>query len=87
MTDNYDIIRKLTNATIRKMYKEMNDYLEYILKLPSTINRIMRYYAIGFPSNPSTLERYIMFCGIIVRKYVIEFPKYGEFESIIRGAE
>lgn len=77
MTENYEIIEEIIRNTLSEMYKEMNEYFENIINSPSTINRIFKYYAIGLPSDPTIHERYIMFGGTIVRKYVIENPKYG----------
>ena len=72
MTDNYDIIINEINRVLSNIYKDMNDYLENIITAPSTINRIFKYYTIGLPSDPTVNERYLMFGGTIVRKYVIE---------------
>ena len=74
MTNNYDIIINEINRVLSNIYKDMNDYLENIITAPSTINRIFKYYAIGLPSDPTVNERYLMFGGTIVRKYVIENP-------------
>ena len=79
MTENYEVIEEIIQDTLSKMYKEMNEYFENIINSPSTINRISKYYAIGLPSDPTIHERYIMFGGTIVRKYVIENPKYDIF--------
>lgn len=62
------------NNAIKETYKSINDYLEYIFKLPSTINRILVYYAIGFnPSEPN--KRSIYYNGKCVRRYELEIPK------------
>lgn len=74
MTNNYNIIRNEINRVLSNIYKDMNDYLENIITAPSTINRIYKYYAIGLPSDPTVNERYLMFGGTIIRKYVIENP-------------
>lgn len=76
--NNYDVIREVINEILRKIYKSMNDYIEYVLNSPSTINRIFRYYAVGLPDDPTVPERYIMFGGTIVRKYVFEMPEVKE---------
>ena len=74
MTNNYDIINNEINRVLYNIYKDINDYLENIITAPSTINRIFKYYAIGLPADPIVNERYIMFGGTVVRKYVIENP-------------
>ena len=71
MSDNYDVVRQTIDDVLSRIYKEMNDYFDYVLNLPSTINRVCRYYAIGLPSDPTVNERYIMFGGTVVRTYEI----------------
>lgn len=60
---------------IDKMYKEfysiMNNYFEYILNLPSTINRIIKYYSFGFNEN-EPYKRFIMFNGRVIHEYEIK---------------
>lgn len=75
MTNNFDTIIEIYNQTMGKIYKAMNDYLENIFNSPSTINRIMKYYVVGFPADPSVHERYIMFGGTIIRIYEMTFPE------------
>ena len=75
MSGNYDVINETICKTIRAIYADMNDYLKNILDSPSTINRIFRYYSVGYPEDLSVPERYIVFDETIVRRYVIEVPK------------
>ena len=77
MTENYDIVVKTLNILFTILYSTMNDYLENIFNAPSTINRIMKYYAIGFNVD-KPLERYVMFRGKIVAVFKIELK--GDFE-------
>ena len=72
---NYEVIVKAVHDAIHKLYSLMNEYMEYIFNAPSTINRIMRYYAIGFQDGEPT-KRYIMFGGTIVREYELIIPEY-----------
>lgn len=71
MTENYDIVINTLDRMFKTVYSAMNDYIENIFNAPSTINRIMKYYAIGIDDN-KPLERYIMFGGTIVAVYKIK---------------
>ena len=73
--DNYRTVNQLVNEALRKFHKIMNDYLENILNAPSTINRILKYYAIGFQEGNYN-KRYIMFKGMIVIEYELVMPEY-----------
>ena len=78
MTENYEVIMNTLDKMFTTVYSAMNDYLENIFNAPSTINRIMRYYAIGIDDN-KPLERYIMFGGTIVAVYKIEL-EYEDYK-------
>lgn len=74
MIADYSIIIDAIKDMFEKYYMHINAYLEYIINAPSTINRIAKFYAIGF--NPEKFnETYIMFNGRIVKTYVITVPK------------
>lgn len=72
---NYEMVMKAIHDALHNLYSLMNEYMEYIFNAPSTINRIMRYYAIGFQDGEPT-KRYIMFGGTIVREYELIMPEY-----------
>ena len=78
MTGNYEVIMNTLDKIFTTLYSAMNDYFENIFNAPSTINRIMKYYAIGI-NNDKPLERYIMFGGKIVKVFEIKL-KYGDSE-------
>lgn len=78
---NYDVVIETVNRILSELYEEMEKYLENIFNAPSTINRIMRYYAIGFNDNEPN-KRYIMFGGTIVREYEIVLPKYDGVRDV-----
>ena len=40
----HDIVRPIIQDAQKRMYKDMNNYMENILNSPSTINRIIQYY-------------------------------------------
>ena len=78
MTENYEVVINTIDKILTTLYSAMNDYFENIFNAPSTINRIMKYYAIGI-NNDKPLERYIMFGGKIVKVFEIKL-KYGDSE-------
>lgn len=71
MTENYEVIMNGIDKMFTKLYSAMNDYFENIFNAPSTINRVIKYYTIGF-DNDKPLERYIMFGGMIVAVFELE---------------
>ena len=73
--DNYEIMIEVIYKPIREVYKQMNDYLENIITAPSTINRIIRYYAIGFQDGKPN-KRFIMFGGNVVKEYELVLPSF-----------
>ena len=76
---NYDIIIKTIDDFYRQFYAVIEEYFENIMNAPSTINRIIRYYALGFVDGVYD-SRYILFQDIIIREYKIEVPT---MESVI----
>ena len=71
---NYSIIIEAIDSMYKKVYMHINAYLEYIVNAPSTINRIAKYYAIGFNLNKKN-EIYIMFDGQVIKTYIMKVPK------------
>ena len=75
MINNYDYIIETINNIIKKLYSLVEEYLQNIFNAPSTINRVLRYYGIGFnPSEPN--KRYIFFKGMVVKELELILPKY-----------
>ena len=85
----HDIVRPIVQDAQRKMYKDMNDYMENIFNAPSTINRIMKYYHraniigddkeyIGFVNSDNNIVE-------IVQEYDID--KYVHAEEIRQRIE
>ena len=59
---------------LEKRYKKIEKYLENILNSPSTINKILKYYQVGFSTDYS--EMYIMFQDKIIHTYGISKDDY-----------
>ena len=71
----FEMAFRLLNAKIKYMESLIEQYLENIMNAPSTINRILTYYSIGFdPAYPN--KTYIMFGGLKVREYELVRPSY-----------
>ena len=68
------IIQMHTELMIRKRWNEMEKYLEHILNSPSTINKVLPYYGIGYSEDLS--EMYLLFKDKIVRRYGISDEDY-----------
>lgn len=69
MNETYFIERML-----QKKYKRVEKYLENILSSPSTINRILKYYQVGFSTDHT--EMYLMFQDKIIHTYGISKDDY-----------
>ena len=84
MNDKIDPFKtaiELLNAKIKHMYSLIEEYLQNIMNAPSTINRLLTYYHIGFdPAYPD--KTYIMFGGKIIREYTLVKPSYRGGETI-----
>ena len=75
MINNYDYIIETINNIIKKLYSLIEEYLQNIFNAPSTVNRVLRYYGVGFnPSEPN--KRYIFFKGMVVKELELILPKY-----------
>lgn len=75
MINNYDYIIETINNIIKKLYSLVEEYLQNIFNAASTINRVLRYYGVGFnPSEPN--KRYIFFKGMVVKELELILPKY-----------
>ena len=72
---NYEIFKNELNKAIKRMYNAMELYLENILYSPSTINKLLPYYQIGYnPSEPN--KHYIIFnYEHIVAEFELKIPK------------
>ena len=69
--NRYNVIIEKQNEIYRTIYSDMNRYFEHIFLLPSTINRIIRYYHIAIRDG-DFIHRYIMFQEHIIREYEIK---------------
>ena len=75
MINNYDYIIETINNIIKKLYSLVEEYLQNIFNAPSTINRVLRYYGIGFnPSEPN--KRYVYFMGLKVKEFELVLPEW-----------
>lgn len=69
MIETYFIERML-----KKKYMRVEKYLENILNSPSTINKVLTYYQVGFSTDHTKM--YIMFQDKIIRTYGISKEDY-----------
>ena len=75
MINNYDYIIETINNIIKKLYSLIEEYLQNIFNAPSTINRVLKYYAIGLnPSEPN--KRYVYFMGLKVKEFELVLPEW-----------
>lgn len=68
MTENYTAISDMVNRMLKTLYFAMNMYFEHIFNSPSTINRIITYYAVGFNEDEPN-KGFIMFDGEVIKEY------------------
>ena len=64
---------QIIKDAIMEVYQQIEEYLLNIFNSPSTINRLLPYYSIGFDST-ETNKKYIMFNGVIVKKFEVDLP-------------
>ena len=63
---------QIIEEAITEVYLQIEGYLFNVFNSPSTINRLLTYYTIGFDSG--TNKRYIMFNGVIVKEFEVDLP-------------
>ena len=63
---------QIIQEAIMEVYIQIEGYLFNIFDSPSTINRLLVYYEIGF--DPKENKRYIMFNGVIVKEFEVNLP-------------
>lgn len=64
---------QIIKDAIMEVYQQIEEYLLNIFNSPSTINRLLPYYAIGFDPT-ETNKKYIMFNGVIVKEFEVDLP-------------
>ena len=60
---------QIIEEAIMEDYLQIGGYLFNVFNRPSTINRLLPHYTIGFDSG--TNKRYIMFNGVIVKEFEV----------------
>lgn len=74
MTEQFRVASTFVEQMIEKRNKNIEKYLENIINSASTINRIIKYYSIGFSEDYS--EMYLLFQDKIIRRYGISKEDY-----------
>ena len=74
MTEQFKVVSAFVERMIGKRAKNIEKYLENIINSASTINRIVKYYSIGYSEDFS--EMYILFQDKIIRSYGISKEDY-----------
>ena len=64
---------QIIREAIMEVYIQIEGYLFNVFNSPSSINRLLPYYTIGFDPT-ETNKRYIMFNGTIVKEVEIDLP-------------
>lgn len=77
----YSTIINAIDEIFRTLYSAINHYFENIFNSPSTINRIITYYAIGLQDGVHD-KRFIMFNGKVVREYKISYDANDKMVKI-----
>lgn len=68
------LISTFVEQMIEKRNKNVEKYLENIINSASTINRIIKYYSIGYSEDYS--EMYLLFQDKIIQRYGISKEDY-----------
>ena len=74
MTEQLGVTSTFVERMIEKRNKNVEKYLENIINSASTINRIAKYYTIGYSEDYS--EMYLLFKDQIIRTYGISKEDY-----------
>ena len=74
MTEQLGVTSTFVERMIEKRNKNVEKYLENIINSASTINRIAKYYTIGYSEDYS--EMYLLFQDKIIRRYGISKEDY-----------
>lgn len=78
--NNYQVVSDFINRILTKRYQLIENYLENILNSPSTINRIIKYYRVGYSEDYSKM--YLLFRDTIIRKYGISLNDYHREQQL-----
>lgn len=74
MTEKFGLMSHFVEIMINDRRRHVEKYLENILNSSSTINRILKYYSIGYSEDYS--EMYLLFQDKIIRRYGISKDDY-----------
>ena len=74
MIEQFRVASTFVERMIEKRNKNVEKYLENIINSASTINRIAKYYTIGYSEDYS--EMYLLFQDKIIRRYGISKEDY-----------
>jgi len=81
MNDNYKYVREVINQMLYQVMTRISQYLENIIKAPSTINRIIMYYGWGNNIDKPS-EWYITFNDQIIKTFEIVLPSEDKYLNI-----
>lgn len=69
MTENKNMVQpKVIEFHLRKLYYQVQKYLEYIFNAPSTINHIITYYSVSVDTI-YPMKMSILFNGKIIKEF------------------
>ena len=74
MIEQFEVASTFVERMIEKRNKNVEKYLENIINSASTINRLVKYYSIGYSEDYS--EMYLLFQDNIIRRYGISKEDY-----------